>query len=192
MRATPTSWSCGSVGLELREDPEGRLPHRELAELGIDALRLLGARLVGRLDLGLAHRQRLAHGADRAEARLAPLGGAEHVEVDLDVIDLLHTTDVRVAPRLVRVDERTAAREARAGIDDLVAMDVAPTAFHLLLRMQREGERQLLLMHVRHCGSVLYPVQDLTYTPGRASDPRRSKVPDAPWVAATRTVAASG
>src|SRR5215831_7223729 len=105
MRATPTSWSCGSVGLELREDPEGRLPHRKLAELGVDALRLLGARLVGRLDLRLAHRQGLAHGADCAEARLAPLGSTEHVEVDLDVVDLLHATNVRVAPRLVRVDE---------------------------------------------------------------------------------------
>jgi uncharacterized protein DUF4349 len=158
-----------SVGLELREDAEGRLADRQLPELRVDARLLLAARLVGRLDLGLAHRQRLPDGTDRAEAGLPALGGAEHVEVDLDVVDLLHAADVRVAPRLVRVDERAAAREARAGVHDLVAVDVAAAALHLLLRVQREGERQLLF-HVRHCGSVLYPVQVLTYTPESASD----------------------
>src|SRR5439155_18466815 len=152
-----------SVGLELREDAEGRLADGQLAELRVDARGALAARLVGRLDLGLAHRQGLAHGADRTEAGLPPFGRPQHVEVDLDVVDLLHAADVCVTPRFVRVDEGTAPREARPGIHDLVAVDVAATALHLVLRMKGEGERQLLL-HVRHCGSVLYPVQVLTYT----------------------------
>ena len=56
-------------GLDLREDAERRLPDRQLAELGVDAAGVVGARRVGVLDLRLAHRQRLAHGPDGAEAR---------------------------------------------------------------------------------------------------------------------------
>ena len=64
-RAAQLDLSC----LDLGEHPERRLPDRQLAELGVDAAGLVGARRVGLLDLGLAHRQRLAHRADRAEAR---------------------------------------------------------------------------------------------------------------------------
>ena len=112
---------------------------------------VLGAGGVGVLDLGLAHRQRLPHRADRAEARLPALGRAQHVEVDLDVVDLLHAADVRVAPRLVGVDERAALREARAGVDDLVAVDVAAAALHLVLRVEGKCRSRLLLLHVPHC-----------------------------------------
>ena len=132
----PGAWTCG-------EDAERRRPDRQLAELGVDAAGVLRARRVGLLDLGLAHRQRLAHRADRAEAGLPPLGRAEHVEVDLDVVDLLHAADVGVPPALVRVDEGAAPREAGARVDDLVAVHLAAAALHLVLRVQ--GERRARL-----------------------------------------------
>ena len=77
-------------------------------------------------------------------ARTAPkppparLGLLEQVEVDLDVVDLLHAADVRVPPRLVRVDERAGHAEARCGVDDLLAVDVAVAACHLVLDPERE------------------------------------------------------
>src|SRR5581483_1597488 len=87
---------------------------------------------------------------DRAETRLADLRRAQHVHVDLDVVHLLHAADVRVAPRVVRVDERAAAGETRSGVDDLVAVDVAAAALRLVLRVQRQGRRNGLLR--RHTG----------------------------------------
>ena len=57
----------------------------------------------------------------------------EQVEVDLDLVHLLHAPDVRVPPRLVRVDEGTAAREARGRVDDLVAVHLAAAALDLVL-----------------------------------------------------------
>jgi hypothetical protein len=43
-----------------------------------------------------------------------------------------------VPPGLVGVDERARALDAGAGIDDLVAVDVAPPTFDLVLRSERE------------------------------------------------------
>jgi hypothetical protein len=57
-----------SGALELREHPEGRLADGQLRELRVDAAELAAARRVGLLDLRLAHRQRAALCADRAEA----------------------------------------------------------------------------------------------------------------------------
>ena len=85
-----------------------------------------------------------AAGAGRGSRRspaCASLGRPQHVQVDLDVVDLLHAADVGVAPRLVRVDEGAAARETGARIDDLVAVDLAAAALHLVLRMERQGRR---------------------------------------------------
>src|SRR5262249_9143490 len=128
-----------SARLELREDAERWLPYRQLAELGIDASGLLvRARRVGLLDLGLAHRQWLAHRTNRPAARRPALGRPQHVEVDLGLVDLLHAADVGVPPCLVRVDERAALLEARTRVDHLVAMDLATAALHLRVRVQRQ------------------------------------------------------
>ena len=67
-RSGGAGWTRCSAGRELREDAERRLADGKLAELRIDAARVVGPGRVRLLDLGLAHRQRLAHGADRAEA----------------------------------------------------------------------------------------------------------------------------
>ena len=62
----------------------------------------------------------------------------EQRQVDLDVVDLLHAADVRMPPRLVRVDERTRHAETRAGVDDLLAVDVAMATRDLVLWPQGE------------------------------------------------------
>ena len=121
-----------------REDAERRALARKLVELGDAASELVLAVRVRAHDLDLAHRQRRPARADGAEARPARLGLLEQVEVDLDVVDLLHAPDVRVAPRLVRVDERAGHAEARGGVDDLLAVDVAVAAGHLVLDPERE------------------------------------------------------
>jgi hypothetical protein len=107
-------------------------------ELGVAAAELVEPVLVARRDLDLAHRQRCAGRADPAEALAPRLGGPQQVEVDLHPVHLLHAADVRVAESLVRVDERTRAVEARPRIHDLVAVDLAAPALHLVLRMERE------------------------------------------------------
>ena len=91
------------------------------------------------LDLDAAHRQRLALRADRAESPAPPLGLTQQVDVDLDLVDLLHAADVRVPELLVRVDERARPVDARGRVDDLVAVHPAPPALDLVLRMK--GER---------------------------------------------------
>ena len=110
----------------------------QLVELGVAAAELVLAVRVRPDDLDLAHRQRRAAGAHGAEAAASGLGLLEQVEVDLDVVDLLHAADVRVAPRLVRVDERAGHPEARGRVDDLLAVDVAVAARHLVLDPERE------------------------------------------------------
>ena len=73
-------------------------------------------------------------------ARIAPnparrcSAAREHVEVDLDLVDLLHAADVGVAEGLVGVDERAALLEAGARVDHLVAVDLAAAALELVLR----------------------------------------------------------
>ncbi len=84
-------------------------------------------------DLGLAHRERLADSLHRTEAALALLRLVQGVEVDLDVVNLLHAADVRVPPLLVRVEERAGARDAGGRVDDLVAMNPAAATFSLVL-----------------------------------------------------------
>src|SRR5581483_5872895 len=123
---------------QLREDAEGRPAERELGELGVDAAELAAPVVVRLLDLDAAHRQRLALRPDRAEAAAAPLGLAQEVDVDLDVVHLLHAADVRVSELLVRVDERTRTVDAGGGVDDLVAVHPAPPALDLVLRAERE------------------------------------------------------
>ena len=106
-------------------------------ELRIDAAELVLSSLVTALDLDTAHRQRLPVRADRSESPVF-LGLEHQGEVDLDVEDLLHATDVRPAELDERVQERTAALDARRRVDDLVAMNLAAAALDLVLRMERE------------------------------------------------------
>ena len=75
-------------------------------------------------------------GANGAEAAGA-LGRSQEVEVDLDVVHLLHAADVRVAELLVRIEELTAAGGTRGRIHHLVAVDAAPPALDLVLRVER-------------------------------------------------------
>src|SRR5438067_6675194 len=89
----------------LGEDAERRPADRQLGKLGVDAAELVAPVVVGLLDLDAAHRQRLALRADRAEAAAPALGLTQQVDVDLDLVDLLHAPDVRVPELLVRVDE---------------------------------------------------------------------------------------
>ena len=96
------------------------------------------AALVAPLDLGAAHRQRLALRPHRAEAAAPRSAVAQQVEVDLDVEDLLHAADVGVPELLERVEERARALDAGAGIDDLVAVDLAAAALDLVLWMERQ------------------------------------------------------
>ncbi len=136
----------GAGGYALRpaqpgDYPKCRRSRRQLVELGIDAAELARAVRVARLDLGPAHRQRLLHRADGAEAVTARLGRPQHPEVDLDPEHLLHAADERVPVLLVRVDERTRPREARRRVDDLVAVHLAAAALELVLRMQWERRR---------------------------------------------------
>ena len=70
VRQAPRERAARDLGRDPREDAEGRNTDGELVELGVDATELLvEPRLVGSLDLRLAHRQRAAHRADRTEAR---------------------------------------------------------------------------------------------------------------------------
>jgi hypothetical protein len=91
----------------------------------------------------VAHRQRLPHGADGAEAS-APLRRLEQVEVDLDREDLLHTAHVGVPVALVGVEERAGLRDAGRRVHDLVAVDLAAAALDLVLWSKRQGACRLL------------------------------------------------
>src|SRR5262245_1417619 len=96
----------------LGENPEARLPERELVELRVEAPEVVLAALVARLDLDAAHRQRPPARPHRPE--LASLLRLEHEhEVDLDVEHLLEAPDERPPHFLERVEERTSARDAR-------------------------------------------------------------------------------
>jgi hypothetical protein len=95
----------------------------------------------------MAHRERLADGSDRAEAASSRLRRAQQVEVDLDLVDLLHAADVGVSELLERVGERTGSFETRGGVHDLVAMDAAAPALQLVLRMERYRGRALARLH---------------------------------------------
>ncbi len=121
----------------LREDPEARARDRHLVELGIAAADLVAPLLVARLDLGMAHRQRHLARDDGTEPSPPGFGRPQQIEVDLDVEHPLHAPHVRVAERLVGVDERARSLDAGTRVDDLVAVDLAAPALDLVLRPQR-------------------------------------------------------
>ncbi len=162
-----------SVG-DSREDAEGRALARKLVELGNATAEVVLAVRVRPDDLDLAHRQRRAARTDGTEAAAARLGLLEQVEVDLDVVDLLHAPDVRVPPRLVRVDERARHAEARAGVDDLLAVDVAVAARHLVLDPERELDPCWSFLHDPIVFTVRHPPQVLTNRRFSGSGDRRA------------------
>ena len=145
-----------------REDPEVRLPVGQLEELRVDAAEVVRAGLVGALDLGVAHRQRLADRPHRAEPAVA-FGRLELVEVDLDRVDLLQAADVAVAVRLVGVEERARLRDAGRGVHDLVAVHLTAPTLDLVLGPQGEGGGGLLdVRHSLNCRHEGGAAQDLT------------------------------
>ena len=164
----------------MREDAEGRALARKLVELGNATAEVVLAVRVRPDDLDLAHRQRGAARANGAEAAAARLGLLEQVEVDLDVVDLLHAPDVRVAPRLVGVDERTRHPEARSGVDDLLAVDVAVAARHLVLDPERELDPCWSFLHDPIVFTVRHPPQDLTSRRFSGSGDTRRRIRMAP------------
>src|ERR1043165_748768 len=86
----------------------------------------------------------------------------------------MHAADVRVPELLERVEERTAALEARARVDDLVAVDLAATAFGLVLRAQgqlaRAHRRLLAHLHSLIVVAAGRAPQDLTSPAGGGRD----------------------
>ena len=155
------------------DDAEARPLLRHLEELRVPAADLVDSVLVAGADLGAAHRQRGTTRADGAEPIATSLRGLEQVEVDLDVEDLLQAPHVRVAPRLVRVDERAGPLDARTWVDDLVAEHVAAAALDLVLRPQRQLRAdETGGGDVAHSGIVAgaeRPPQDLTWRRDEAS-----------------------
>src|SRR5439155_23198619 len=153
------------VSPHLGEDAEGRLSDWQLVELGVHAPEVVGAPRIARLDLRTAHREGVPPRPHRAEAVApTPLGGAQEIEVDLHLVHLLHTADVRVPELLVRVHERTRAFEAGGRVDHLVAVDAAAAALDLVLRTERKRLFRDRLVSV-HAGIVGVPdraAQDLT------------------------------
>ena len=142
-----------SPSAQLGEDAEGRPPDGQLRELGVHAAEVVGAVVVGLLHLDPAHRQRLAPRAHRPEPAPPALGLAQEVDVDLDLVHLLHAADVRVPELLVRIDERAGAVDAGGRVDDLVAVHSAAPALDLVLRV--EGQRLgccATEFHHRDCG----------------------------------------
>src|SRR5205085_5503246 len=123
------------------------------------------------------------------------LGSPQQVEVDLDVEDLLHATDVGVAELLVRVEEGAVPLDTGGGIDDLVAVDPAAPALDLVLRMQRQlarpGDGVALGLHVGILGELGHPPQDLTSTPERARAPSGPRTPYRYAAAANRSTTLS-
>src|SRR5437660_12665685 len=95
--------SCAGSVRDAREDSERGALARELVELRVAAPELIAAARVAGDHLRLTHRKRGPPGTNRAEARARRLGLLEQLEIDLDVVDLLHAADVRPAPCLVRV-----------------------------------------------------------------------------------------
>ena len=91
-----------------------------------------------KIDPALDVLEGFAAGADGTEAAPSRLGLLEEVEIDLDVVDLLHAADVRVPVRLVRIEEGAGVRDAGGRMDDLVAVDAAAPALGLLLRPKRK------------------------------------------------------
>src|SRR5690242_796207 len=160
-RSTPELRSA-----DLRENPERRLADGQLVELGVDAAQLVAPALVTRLDLDLAERQGWVRHAHRAEAGARRLRLDQEIEVDLDVEDLLHAANVRVAELLVCVEERATPLGAGGRVDDLVAVHLAAPAFDFVLRpeweLARPGRRLLAHAHIRILGAAGRPPQDLT------------------------------
>ena len=89
--------------------------------------------LVCPLDLGRAHRQRLAHRPDRPEPVATPACPLEQVDVDADREDALRASDVAMPERLVGVQERAVLLEAALRMDHFLADHAAAAALHLVL-----------------------------------------------------------
>jgi hypothetical protein len=107
-------------------------------ELGVHAAEVVGPAEIRALDLGLAHRQRVASGLNSTEARCSGFRFLQQLEVDLDAEDFLHAADVG-PPRLFEgVEEGTRAGDTGGGIDDLVAVNPAAAALDLVLRAERK------------------------------------------------------
>jgi len=122
--------------------------------------------VVGLLDLDPAHRQRLPHRADGAEPPAAALCLAKQVDVDLDLVDLLHAADVGVPELFVRVHEGARAVDAGRRVDDLVAVHAAPPAFDLVLRPERKRlGRNARELHTVIVGTRVSAPQVLTNGP---------------------------
>src|SRR5581483_5293340 len=149
------AWPCFNRSGSLREpceDPECRRSRRQLVELGIDAPELARPLLVAGLDLGPAHRQRVPHRLDGAEACPPRFRGPDHLEVDLDLEHLLQAAHERVPVLLVGIDERARPLQAGGGIHDLVAVDAARAALHGVLGTK--GQRaHLPALWITHFGS---------------------------------------
>jgi len=107
-------------------------------ELGVHAAEVVGPAEVGALDLGVAHRQRIASGLDGTEARVTGFGFLQELQVDLDAEDFLHAAHVRPAHLFEGVEEGTRAGDAGGRVDDLVAVDPAPATLDLVLRPERQ------------------------------------------------------
>src|SRR5262249_12549741 len=90
------------------------------------------------LDLDAAHGQRCASRPHPAESLPPSLGLAQHLQIDLDAVHLLHAADVGVTELLEGIHERTRAIDARGRIDHLVAMNLAAPALELVLRPERK------------------------------------------------------
>ena len=144
------------------EDAERRAFAGELVELGDAAAEVVLAVRIRADDLDLAHGQRRPAGAYGAEAAPTCFGLLEQLEVDLDFVDLLHAPDVRVAPCLVGVDERAGHAQARTGVHDLLAVDVAMTAADLVLDPERELDPCSGVVHSPDCVHHGRSAQDLT------------------------------
>src|SRR6266542_4563233 len=89
---------------------------------------------------------------------------AQQIEVDLDLVDLLHAPHVGVPELLVGVDERAGAVHAGGRIDHLVAVDGAATALHLVLRAKRQSllGRRPALVYAQVVGVTGRAAQDVT------------------------------
>jgi hypothetical protein len=107
-------------------------------ELGVHAAEVVGPAEVRALDLGVAHRQRVATGLDGTEARGSGFGFLQELQVDLDAEDFLHAAHVGPADLFEGVEEGTRAGDAGGWVDDLVTVDPAPTTLDLVLRPERE------------------------------------------------------
>ena len=113
-------------------------------------------------------------GSGPRSARTAPKpsrvrSAAESSSTSISAVEhLLQAAHVRVPVLLVRVEEGTRPLQTRRGVDDLLAMDGAAPALHLVLRVQRERRGRLLGRHGLIVRADAGLPQDLTESRGNA------------------------